>query len=68
VLIWSTAAAPRRCRKIFDELPSVLIRRSFEQLGSPAGFRRLLALAFAEILSSPGIYRSGGSLVKKSGE
>jgi hypothetical protein len=51
-----------------DELPSVLIRRSFEQLGSPAGFRRLLALAFGEILSSPGIYRSGGSLVKKSGE
>jgi hypothetical protein len=47
---------------------SVLIRRSFEQLGSPAGFRRLLALAFGEILSSPGIYRSGGSLVKKSGE
>jgi hypothetical protein len=30
---------PRRCRKFFDELPSVLIRRSFEQLGSPAGFR-----------------------------
>jgi len=66
--MWSTAAAPSRCRKIFDELSSVLIRRSFEQLGSPAGFRRLLALAFAEILSSPGMYRSGGSLVKKSGE
>ena len=54
--------------RFFDELPSVLIRRSFEQLGSPAGLRRLLALAFGEILSSPGIYRSGGSLVKKSGE
>jgi hypothetical protein len=53
---------------MFDELPSVLIRRSFEQLGSLAGFRRLSALAFGEILSSPGIYRSGGSLVKKSGE
>jgi hypothetical protein len=51
MLIWSTAAASGRCRKIFGELPSVLIRRSLEQLGSPAEFRRLSALAFGEILS-----------------
>jgi hypothetical protein len=63
---------------------SVLIRRSFEQLGSPTRFRRLLALAFGKIIEElRGIVndevvievrvlsrnlRSGVLLVKKSGE
>ena len=33
-------------------------RRTFEQLGSPAGFRGLSALAFREFSQAPGIYRS----------